>query len=221
VFANGHRLIMDRALDELPGSPLHAHYDAMLLGNLREDVYKIPFLPRFVLGKGLTHYYKPGTWWGLAPLIPTAPRRSGWLFKKALRLWRAGRPRDGAFWLGRAVHLLSEMAAPVHAQVILHWRGDPFEMFLERNHAQLRSLPVAEIPVGAATPDELAHRLAVLTQAFPCDRTNNLPGWVGMKLGVWRPHPPEEVERQVRTLVPIGAAYTVALYRMFLERAAA
>ena len=116
MFANGHRLIMDRALDELGDGPLREHYDALLLGNLREDVYKFPFVTRFMLGKGLTHYYKPGSRWGLWPLVPSAPKRTGWLVARGVKLWRAGHRRDGAFWLGRAVHLLSERAVPVLAQ---------------------------------------------------------------------------------------------------------
>ena len=221
MFANGHRLIMDRALDELGAGPLNDEYDALLLGNLREDVYKVPFVSRFVLGKGLTHYYKPGSRWGLWPFVPSAPRRTGWLFERAVTLWSAGRPRDGAFWLGRAVHLLSEMAVPVHAQVILHWRGDPFEMYIERHHRELRELPLPAIPDDHATPDALVHRLAVVCQDYPCDRTNNLPGLLAMKLGLLRSHRRDDVVRQVHAMVPIGAAYTVALYRMFLARAGA
>src|SRR4051812_19461261 len=130
MFANGHRLVMDRALDELRHPALDAEYDALLLGNLREDVYKFPFVTRFMLGKGLTHYYRPGRRWGLFPLVPGAPMRSDWLFDEGVRLYRGGQRRDGVWNLGRAVHLLSEMAAPVHAQIVLHWRGDPFEMYI-------------------------------------------------------------------------------------------
>ena len=217
MFANGHKLIMDRALDELGHGPLHEHYDALLLGNLREDVYKFPFVSRFMLGKGLTHYYKPGSRWGLWPLVPSAPRRTGWLVKRGIELWRDGLRRDGAFLLGRAVHLLSEMAVPVHAQVILHWRGDPFEMYTEKHHHELRKLALPEIPDAVATPDELVHELAVECQAYPCDRTNNLPGFIAKKLGLLQSHSSDEVVRQVHVLVPLGAAYTVALYKMFLD----
>jgi hypothetical protein len=220
MFANGHRLIMDRALDALPHSALREHYGALLLGNLREDVYKVPLVRAFTLGKGLTHYYRPGSLWGAFPLVPSAPARTERLVARGVREWRDGRPRDGAFWLGRAVHLLSEMAAPVHAQRILHWRGDPFEMYIERNHRELRQLPLPDEP-RAESPRQLVHDLAVYTQRFPCDRTRNLPGYVGWKLGLFRRPSDDEVLAQVRALVPMGAAYTVALYRLFLARAGA
>ena len=220
MFANGHRLIMDRALDALPDPVLTRHYGALLLGNLREDVYKLPFVARFTLGKGLTHYYRPGSWFGAFPLVPPAPGRTSRLVDRAVREHLAGKPRDALFWLGRAVHLLSEMAVPVHAQRVLHWRGDPFELYIERHHKNLRALPLPETP-RATSPAQLVHDLAVYTQAYPCDRTRNLMGFIGWKLGVFQRPSDEVVVAQVHALVPVGAAYVVALYRHFLERVAA
>jgi hypothetical protein len=226
VFANGHKLVMDMALDALDGegAPLREHYDPLLLGNLREDVYKFPFVVRFMLGKGLTHYYRPGRRWGVFPLVPGAPMRSDWLFDAGVRLYRAGDRRAGVFNLGRVVHLLSEMAAPVHAQIVLHWRGDPMEMYVERNAPALRALPVPPAPPEAErarSAGELVHDLAVHCQRFPCDRTTNTQGYLAYRLGLRRRHTEEEAAGQARALIPVGAAYTAALYRLFLRRAAA
>lgn len=218
MFANGHKLIMDLALDAYPHPALHGRYDAMLLGNLREDVYKFPFMRRFMLGKGLTHYYKPGRRGGAFFFVPSAPTRSDFLFLRAVRLFREGKRDDAAYNLGRVAHLLSEMAAPVHAQMVLHWRGDPFEMYLETRVNELRpmkSLP--PIPQGKRSAGELVHELAVFCQAYPCDRTRNLAGYVGWRLGLIPRHDAAIVDEQVRVLVPQGAAYTVALYRLFIE----
>ena len=218
MFANGHKVVMDMALDAVDSDVLRRHYDPLLLGNLREDVYKFPFVTRFMLGKGLTHYYRPGRRWGVLPLVPGAPRRSDWLFDEGVRLYRAGKPRDGVFNLGRVVHLLSEMAAPVHAQIVLHWRGDPFEMYVEKNARELRALPLPPFPEGGSA-GELVHRLAVDCQRFPCDRTTNTSGYLAYRLGLRRRQSPAEAEAQARTLIPLGAAYTAALYRLFLRRA--
>lgn len=215
MFANGHRLLMDRALDAHGKPP---HYDALLLGNLREDVYKFPKMRRFMLGKGLTHYYRPGRAGGLWFFVPSAPRRTQWLFDRAVRLQRAGRARDAAFALGRAIHLLSEMAAPVHSSVVLHWYGDPFELYVEQHARELRRLPLPELPAEAARAQsaaELTHLLAVHAQQFPCDRTRNVPGFIGWKLGLLQRPSPEEVERQVRALIPMGARFTQELLRRF------
>ena len=67
VFTNGHKLIMDMGVDALPHPLLRRHYDELLLGNMREDVYKFPLVQRFMLGKGLTHYYRPGRRGGTGP----------------------------------------------------------------------------------------------------------------------------------------------------------
>src|SRR4030095_17118756 len=112
MFASGHKLVMDRALDAVGHPALTEHYDALLLGNLREDVYKFPLVTRFMLGKGLTHYYKPGRRWGVFPLVPSAPTRSNWLFDRGVRLYRAGRRRDGLFSLGRPRPPSSELVSP-------------------------------------------------------------------------------------------------------------
>jgi hypothetical protein len=220
MFANGHKVVMDMALDAVDSDVLRRHYDPLLLGNLREDVYKFPFVTRFMLGKGLTHYYKPGRRWGVFPLVPGAPMRSNWLFDEGVRLYRAGEQRDGMFNLGRVVHLLSEMAAPVHAQLVLHWRGDPMELYVEHHAKELRGLPLPAIPQGTRTAGELVHALAVECQRFPCDRTTNTQGYLAYRLGLRRRHTTEEAEAQARALIPLGAAYTAALYRLFLQRAA-
>src|SRR5207237_1307313 len=74
-----------------------------------------------------------------------------------------------------------------------------------------------EVPADARSAGELVHRLAVYCQAFPCDRTRNVPGWVGWRLGLYRRPDNDEVVRQVRALIPAGAAHVVALCRLFLD----
>ena len=130
---------------------------------------------------------------------------------------RAGRARDAFFTLGRVVHLLSEMVAPVHAQVILHWRGDGFEMLLEREHRRLRGLPLAPLPTHLRSAGALVHELAVFCQQFPCDRTRNVPGYIAYRLGLLDRPSARTVEQQVAALVPAGGAYTAALLTLFLE----
>jgi hypothetical protein len=219
MFTNGHKLIMDMGVDAIAHPLFTRHYDELLLGNMREDVYKFPFFERFMLGKGLTHYYRPGRRGGAFPFVPGAPIRSDWLFDGALRRFAAGHPRDAFFTLGRVAHLLSEMVAPVHAQVVLHWRGDGFEMLLEREHARLRALPLPPRPRGVRTAGRLVHDLAVECQRFPCDRTRNVPGYVAWRLGLRERPSRATVQAQVAALVPLGGAYMAALYALFLERA--
>jgi hypothetical protein len=206
-------------VDAVGHALLRRHYDELLLGNMREDVYKFPFARRFMLGKGLTHYYRPGRRGGVFRFVPGAPARADWLFDGAVREQRAGRTRDALFTLGRVVHLLSEMVAPVHAQVVLHWRGDGFEMVLEREHQRLRALPLPAWPTHLRTAGALVHELAVFCQRFPCDRTRNVPGYVAYRLGLIERPSADTVEQQVAALVPAGGAYMAALFALFIERA--
>lgn len=218
MFTNGHKLIMDMGVDAIDHPLVTRHYDELLLGNMREDVYKFPFVQRFMLGKGLTHYYRPGRHGGVWAFVPGAPARADWLFDGAAKRFAAGHPRDAFFTLGRVAHLLSEMVAPVHAQVVLHWRGDGFEMLLEREHARLRALPLPPRPRDARTAGRLVHELAVECQRFPCDRTRNIPGYVAWRLGLRDRPSRETVEAQAAVLVPLGGAYMAALYALFLAR---
>jgi hypothetical protein len=214
VFPNGHKLMLDRAVEALGHPALRAHYDALLLGCLREDFWNLAGW--VVRGKGFTHFAGATGGWGLFVGAPGAPRRAGRLFQRAVREHRAGRTRDAFFWLGRAAHLVGEMAAPVHAGRCIHWRGDAFESYLEAHGAELWALPVAELPSGR-TAAQLAADLAARARAFPADRTRNLRGFLAWKMGRLRRPSADEVLAQVRALVPLGVASLAALCRRFLS----
>src|SRR5205823_13865129 len=112
LFPNGHKPILDRAIAQPDSPAIEKLYGEILLGCLREDFYKVPLLSRCVRGKGLSHSYRPGTPWGVFIGVPGAPTRADWLFEQAVTEYKAGATRQAFFALGRAVHLVSEMAAP-------------------------------------------------------------------------------------------------------------
>ena len=219
MLANGHKLLLDMGVDAIAHPLVARHYDELLLGSLREDVYRLPLVGRFILGKGLTHYERPARGGGVLPFVPAAPARADCLFDAAVRAWDDGRRRDAFFTLGRAVHILSEMVSPIHAHAVLHWGGDGFEALVEREHVRLRRLPLPAWPRATTTAGDLVHDLAVACRRFPCDRTRNLPGYVAWRLGLRARPSPETIEAQVAALVPLGAAHVAALYALFLERA--
>jgi hypothetical protein len=220
MLANGHKLVLDMGVEAIAHPLVARHYDDLLLGCLREDVYKLP-LGGFVLGKGLTHYYRPGSGGGVLPFVPGAPARADRLFDAAVAAWDEGRPRDAFFTLGRAVHVLSEMVSPIHAHAQLHWGGDGFEALLEREHARLRRLPLPEWPRAARTAARLVHDLAVACRQFSCDRTRNLPGYLAWRLGLRARPSAETIEAQAAVMVPLGGAYVAALCALFVDLAGA
>jgi hypothetical protein len=204
VFPNGHRLLLEKAIAAVDDPALTAHADALLQGCNREDFWSVA--GREVRGLGITHF------------AYAAPWRARRLYARAVLEHRRS-ARTGFFWLGRAAHLVSEMAAPVHAQGSIHWRGDAFELYLEDHAAELRALPVAE--VAAADASALARDLARRAREFPADRTRNLPGFLAWKLSLLQRPSPEQVLEQVRVLVPLGAGYTAALCRRFIAEVSA
>jgi hypothetical protein len=214
VFPNGHKLLLDRAVEAVSHPALRDNYDALLLGCLREDFWN---LGGWVApGKGFTHFTGATGAWGLFIGVPGAPRRADRLFDRAVREHQSGREREAFFWLGRAAHLVGEMAAPVHATRSVHWRGDAFELYLEEHADELRALPLARIPAGRSA-SQLAAELAARARAFRADRTRNPGGHLAWRLGLL-PRPSEaEVLEQVHTLVPLGAAHLAALCMRFLS----
>jgi hypothetical protein len=191
VFRSGHRLLLEKAAAAVAHPLLDAHAGALVEGCFREDEYSI----------GLTHF------------AYAAPWRAGRLFARAVR-GHASSAREGFWWLGRAAHLVSEMASPAHAQGSFHWYGDAFELYLEQHCDELRGLPVADVPPDGA--EALARGLALEARRHHADRTRNLPGYLAYRLGLRRRPTEAEVLAQVRELVPLGAGYTAALFRRFL-----
>jgi hypothetical protein len=191
VFQKGHRLLIELAAAAVGDARLDV--PALLDGCFREDRFSI----------GFTHF------------AYAAPWRAQRLYARAVR----ERSRAGFYWLGRAAHLVGEMAAPAHAQSSYHWYGEPFELYVESHAGELRALRAAD--VAPADARSLARGLAERAQQVYADRTRNVPGYIAYKLGLRRRPTDAEVEEQARALVPLGAGYTAALFARFLEETSA
>ncbi len=115
------------------------------------------------LGHPLTTRYRParpGLPGGLVPFLTPGPRgRADRLFAHAVEHYREGRLAAAFVQLGRAAHLLTDMACPVHAQGTVHMISDSFEWYVEGNAGFLETLPVP--PVAArGRASELVEDLA-------------------------------------------------------------
>src|SRR5207245_9373015 len=119
----------------------------------------------------LTHFYRPGLPGGLVPFLTPGPRwRADRLFALAVEHYREGRPAAAFVQLGRAAHLLTDMACPVHAQRTVPMISDSFEWYVEGNAGALGIQPVPAVaPRGRAS--ELVDDLAREPQRFAADRT--------------------------------------------------
>ena len=217
---NGQRVVLDMAIRAL-GHPLVTRYrPALVLGALREDVWYVPLFGAVLDRPSLTHFYRPGLPGGLVPLLTPGPRwRADRLFARAVERYREGQPAAAFVQLGRAAHLLTDMACPVHAQRTVHMISDSFEWYVEGNARALEILPVPAVATRRRA-SELIEDLAGQTQRFPADTTNSPWGRLLWKVGMRRKIPLPMLSDQACQLIPLAAGYAAALLRLFLLRAA-
>lgn len=220
VRYNGFVLVLGRAAEEVNDPELLRYREAMILGAIREDVsYLAPFDWLFE-HLSLSHFYKPPLPGGFFPLLwPGARYKTEQYFARALREHRAGRTAAAYVQLGRAAHLLVDMACPVHVQRALH-QSDLFEWYVDTNLTELRALPLPPIK-RCDTATEIIHQMASFTAQFPADHTQHHLGRWLKKRGWLRGIPRETIAAQARTLLPLNCAYMAELFRLFLKRCAA
>ena len=220
VLWNGQRVVLDMAIRALDHPVTTRYRPALVLGALREDVWHVPLIGAVLERPSVTHFYRPGLPGGLVPFLTPGPRaRADRLFARAVEHYREGRPAAAFVQLGRAAHLLTDMACPVHAQRTVHMISDPFEWYVEGNAGALEHLPVPAVaPRGRAS--ELVEDLARHTQRFAPDLTSSPWGRLLWKAGLRRKLPVPVLSDQARQLIPLAAGHAAALLRLFLRQAA-
>ncbi len=214
---NGLRLIIDMAVLHNRHEMVKAQRDALVLGALREDVGYLPLFGIVYEHLSITHYsgrWLPG---GYVPLFsPGAAFRARHFFARAERAHRGGRHTAAFVQLGRASHLLIDMACPVHAHRVAHFT-DPFEWYVEGNADRLAQLTIPPVPnyrsVGA-----LVTGLARYTRAFAPDRSNHLWGRWLKRRGWRRSLKRDRMAEQARHIIPMAAGHLSAMLDMFVIR---
>ena len=217
MLANGLTLVVDRAVDAAGHAEPRWYRDALVLGALREDVRPVPFTSRVYEHLSLTHFSGSALPGGFFPLLWPGPGlMADRFFGRAVELGRAGSRAAAYVQLGRALHLLIDMACPVHAQRVIH-ETDPYEWVVESERESLSLLPVPP-PPRAASASELVRSMAALSQERRADKTRSALGRGLRRLGLRAPVTRDEAEEQARFLIPRAASHAVALLGMFLER---
>lgn len=217
---NGLSFIISAAVKEI-GDPLLCRYErAIILGAFREDVWYVPWIDRVIEHASLTHFVGRTLPGGFIPLlVPGADRRAAGFFAKALRCSGQGKQASAFVQLGRASHLLIDMACPAHADRVVHG-SDPFEWFVEGHRPALSAMPSIAPEVEASEPGELVRALARLAQACRPDMTTSWHGQWLRRMGLRERVPMSEVREQAETLVPAAIGHSAALFRLFLARVA-
>jgi hypothetical protein len=213
MLANGQAAVVRIALASLDDERLDRYAAPLLLGAMRVDVARVPFVNRVYEHMSLNHFYRRGLPGGFVPFLTPGVRRSArkW-FAEAVRL---GRTPAGFVKLGGVSHLIADMSCPVHVHRVIH-ESDSFEWYVEAHHEELRALPVPSVPEFERVEDVI-ESLASVTKTFEPDRTRYSVGRLLRRAGLRRAVPRSVIAEQARTLLPLAGAHAAAMLRLFLR----
>src|SRR6185295_14780904 len=153
---------------------------------------------------------------GFIPLFWPGPRMKGEKFyRRAVSEHRAGHTAGGFVQLGRVAHLITDMCCPVHAHRALH-DTDPYEWWVEGNKKKLLAMDVPETP-DVRTAAEAVEGMARYCKPFRADWSNHPTGRLLRKWGALKSVSSKEAGDQARELIPMAAAWTVSLLRLYLR----
>jgi hypothetical protein len=213
---NGQVLVLEMAVRKLDAPLVSRYRKALILGALREDVYYVPFLRIVFEHLSLSHFYGPGLPGGFLPFLwPGARWKVERFFSRAVARYRQGQLPAAFLELGRACHVLTDMACPVHVHRVAH-DTDPYEWYVDAHVEHLARLDVPSAPL-AQHPSELVEGLARFTRQFAPDRTHNLLGRWMRRLGLRRPLPRGTLAEQAERIIPVAAGHAAGLLHLFLR----
>src|SRR4051812_47749870 len=220
MLANGLCLVIERGLAQVTGpgaEEARRHRKALLLGALREDVARVPFAARVFEHLSFSHF-GGGRWGGgFLPFWPGPRFKVRRYFRRALHLARGGQAGAAFVTLGRACHVLTDMACPVHVHRVIH-EADPFEWYVEIHAGALadtRATPAVELP-SLGEPGALVTSLASVTRRSAADRTRNALGRWLRRVGLRHPIPAPQIARQARAPIPQAAPHLAAPIESYL-----
>ena len=218
---NGLSLIISMATRELNDPVINRYEKAIILGSFREDVWYIPGLKGVIEHLSLSHFYGSGLPGGFFPFLwPGARSKANRFFAKAVRNYRAGDTASAFVQLGRAAHLLSDMACPVHVHRVVH-DNDPYEWYVEGNRGKLMALPTVHVKVAPKRASDLIEGLSAFTETFLPDGTTSPHGRFLKGLKARTSLTRDDVAAQAEKIIPVAAGHTMALFQLFLSEAGA
>ncbi len=209
---NGLALLIDRAADRVPA--VERYRRAITLGALREDVVYIPKTPKPFEHLSFSHFWGPGRPGGFLPFWPSARGAADRWFDRAVA---EGPTAKGFVTLGRAAHLLADMACPVHVHRVIHSAGDGFEWYVEAHRDELGAIEIPS-PPRASKASHLIESLATFTHRFPADRTQHPLGRWMIRRGLAKQLPQTEIRRAAHAIIPVAIAHMVSLLELYAER---
>ena len=201
-----HAFLIRAAVAGAGNAWLEQNLEHLLRGNDAEDDFVFAGL-RWP-APGLSHTYRPGFRFGELG----APSALTQLGRCCHRASQSPSPDTTAFWLGRACHLLGDMAVPARTRGVWHLLGDPLELFCEARAERLAELLPERLPHREGPPEAHAEALARAASAEPADTTRTPWGALRFRLlGQGERLTETEVERQANHLLPLAVGHTRGL----------
>jgi hypothetical protein len=93
-------------------------------------------------------YWTEPAWW---PEFGSGLTHANWLFDRALEVQGAGDTEAAIRYLGRAMHMLGDMATPAHVNLDTHlppFDTDPYEVWLQEDNLANTQAWIAQHPAG-------------------------------------------------------------------------
>jgi hypothetical protein len=212
VQPRSHGFVIEAALRRAR-SQWHACDESRLLDGHRDEDDLVVFGRFRFRAAGLSHTYKPAApRWGEL-FAPSAKDRMLVCIRRAEALRRRDR---AAWWIGRACHLLGDMAVPARTRGVWHLSGDPLETFIDaQDEATLAEMASAQSGLDwPEDPAAIADLLANASAKLPADTTRTPWGRLAFeRLGRGIRLSAQEVEEQARIVVPLAVEATAALLR--------
>jgi hypothetical protein len=217
VRIGGLALVIDRACDRIESPEVQRYRRAITLGALREDVTYIPGTPKPFEHLSFSHFWGPSRRGGFVPFWPSARRAADRWFERAVAKRRSGDLAGGFVTLGRAAHLLADMACPVHVHRVIHEPGDGYEWYVEAHVDELGAIEVPAAP-KAERASQLIESLARFTHQFPADRTQHALGRWLVRRGLATQLKQPEIRRAAHAIIPVAIAHMVSLIELYEQR---
>ena len=202
MLPNGLLLTLDLAVSQ-EVTLTSACYGAVVLGLFAEDTVVLPG----------TAIENPS----LGHLWPRSKRHCQKLYDRAVGQSLGGKQQRALYTLGRAIHVLADMACPVHAQAVWHYLEDPYELYVDAHCPDLATIDIPPLPQDW-TPESLVTSLAMAAQQHIADRTQSPWGKLMKKSRRRKPLTRRDVMPQAQQLIPLAAAHIRALVLGFQQQ---
>jgi hypothetical protein len=212
MLPNGILLSLDMAIAGEADSVVidRQQYALCLLGLFREDVVVWPNI-----GRLFPQITFPSL--SIGHLWPWSKLRFVMLYNRAVLMAQQGKTQQSHYMLGRALHVLIDMACPVHAHPVWHYLRDPYERYVDFHATELAQLPLPVINLDPRrdTSLKMVTGMARASKQELADATQSPLGRLLKYFGLRKPLRHEIVAAQAQRLIPLVAAHIKVLLEKY------